>query len=385
MPERLRNGPDRMKRILIYRLGSLGDTVIALPCFHRIRRLFPDAEITVLTNQPVAGAAPPLQSILENTGTFDSVLAYPVGLGGWRAKAALRRELAARKFDLVVSLASARGRASSVRDWLFFKSCGIPRVIGVPFSRRQLAYRLEPGQTQFEWEAQRLFARLAAFGPASLDDDALWDLRLTPGERAEASRLLREHRVAAPFLALAVGTKVSAKDWGEGRWQQLLQQLASRHARVPLVLLGGREDHARNERLAAVWPGARANLAGRCSPRVSAAVLADARLFAGPDSGPMHLAACLGVPCVIVFSARSLPGQWFPRGSGHTILYRTESCLGCALDECVTHQLKCLTSISVAEVGAAMERHLHGELASTQPPQRELSTAGAELARTSSR
>jgi heptosyltransferase-3 len=374
-----------MNRILIYRLGSLGDTVIALPCFHLIRRHFPQAEITVLTNQPVAGAAPPLQSVLENTGTFDAVLAYPVGLGGWRAKAALRRELAARRFDLVVSLASARGRASSVRDWLFFKSCGISRVLGVPFSRRQLAHRLAPGQRQFEWEARRLFARLASLGAASLDDDTLWDLRLTSGESAEAGRLLLEHAVAAPFLALAVGTKVSAKDWGEARWKQLLQQLAARHARVPLVLLGGREDHERNDRLAAVWPGPRANLAGRCSPRVSAAVLARARVFAGPDSGPMHLAACLGVPCVIVFSARSLPGQWYPRGGGHTILYRKEPCFGCALDACVTHQLKCLTAISVGEVEAAIERHLAVEPALARPSQPELCAAGGALAQSLTR
>ncbi|NBR84098.1 MAG: glycosyltransferase family 9 protein [Verrucomicrobia bacterium] len=347
-----------MRRILVYRLGSLGDTVIALPSFHRIRRAFPNAEITVLTNQPVAGAAPPLASVLENTGTFDHVLAYPVGLGSWRAKVALRRELAARRFDGVISLASARGRARSLRDWLFFKSCGIPRVIGVPFSVRQLAYRLAPGQSEFEWEARRLLDRLAAFGPASLADDLLWDLRLTPGERTEARRLLDENEVTSPFLALAVGTKVPAKDWGEARWQQLLGQLAHHHSTQPLVLLGGHDDHARNDRLAANWPGPSANLAGRCGPRVSAAVLERARLFVGVDSGPMHLAACVGVRCVVVFSARSQPGQWFPRGDGHTILYRQEPCFGCALDECVAHRLKCLTNISVAEVHSAVEHQL---------------------------
>jgi ADP-heptose:LPS heptosyltransferase len=347
-----------MQRILIYRLGSLGDTVIALPCFHRIRRKFPAAEITVLTNEPVAGAAPPLASVLANTGTFDHVLAYPVGLGGWRAKAALLRELAARKFDVVISLAGARGRASSVRDWLFFKSCGIPRVLGVPFSARQLAHRLAPGQNEFEWEAHRLFDRIASLGPASLEDDSLWDLRLTHDERAEARQLLAESEIDAPFLALAAGTKVPAKDWGESRWHQLLRHLAERHSARPLVLLGARDDHERNERLAAVWPGPSANLAGRCGPRLSAAVLERAGLFLGVDSGPMHLAACVGVRCVVVFSARSQPGQWIPRGHGHTILYRREPCFGCALDECVAHQLKCLTSISVPEVRDAVERQL---------------------------
>lgn len=347
-----------MQRILIYRLGSLGDTVLALPCFHFIRRCFPAAAITILTNQPVSGVAPPLQSILENTGTFDEVLTYPIHLSGWQRVSELRRALADRKFDLAISLVEARGLARSVRDWLFFKSCGIPRIVGVPFRQHQLACQPVPGTQEFEWEAHRLFSRLASFGAASLDDNTLWDLRLTASERAEAGRLLRESNVTVPFLALAVGTKVAAKDWGESRWKELLQQLARRHGAVPLVLLGATEDRPRNERLAAFWPGPRANLAGRCSPRVSAAVLERARLFAGPDSGPMHLAACVGVPCVVVFSARSLPGQWYPRGTGHRILYRKEPCFGCGLDECLTHQLKCLTGIPVAEAHTAMEELL---------------------------
>ncbi len=347
-----------MKRILIYRLGSLGDTVLALPCFHFLRRQFPAAEITVLTNQPVAGSAPPLQAILENTGTVDSFIAYPVGLGGAGAALKLRRELKARRFDLAISLAAARGLARSVRDWLFFKSCGIPRVLGVPFRRRDLVCQREPGREQFEWEAQRLALRLAPLGAPGPADGAAWDLRLTAAERAEARRLLSDAGVTAPFLALATGTKVSAKDWGEERWQTVLQRLAARHPTLPLVQLGSREDSARNERLAARWRGPRANLAGGCGPRVSAAVLASARLFVGPDSGPMHLAACVGVPCVVVFSARSLPGQWNPRGTGHAILYRHVPCFGCALDECVAQQLRCLTSITVAEVLEAIEERL---------------------------
>ena len=347
-----------MERILIYRLGSLGDSIIAMPCFHFIRRKFPAARITLLTNQPVSGAAPPLPSVLENTGTFDDVLAYPVGLGDARSVARLRAEIAARKFALVVSLADGRGLARSVRDWLFFKSCGLPRVVGVPFQRRQLACQPVPGTQVFEWEAERLLSRLAVFGCPSLADNALWDLRLTTAEHREAAGLLAQRGITAPFLALAPGTKVSAKDWGEERWVQTAKQLSAQNRSLPLVLLGGREDHVRNERIARAWFGPSANLAGRCPPRVSAAVLTRARLFAGLDSGPMHLAACIGVPCVVVFSARSLPGQWHPPAGNHTILYHRTPCFGCALDECVAHNLQCLTAITVDEVVAALQRHL---------------------------
>ena len=50
--------------------------------------------------------------------------------------------------------------------------------------------------------------------------------------------------------------------------------------------------------------GAKVNLCGRLTPRETAAVLEHAEVFLGPDSGPMHLAASVGVPCVIAFSAQ---------------------------------------------------------------------------------
>jgi ADP-heptose:LPS heptosyltransferase len=97
------------------------------------------------------------------------------------------------------------------------------------------------------------------------------------------------------------------------------------------------------------------NLCGRLSPRETAAVLEYAAVFLGPDSGPMHLAACAGVPCVIALSARGLPGVWFPAGLKHRILYHKVNCYGCNLETCVAEARKCLTAISVNEMAAAVQ------------------------------
>ena len=53
-----------MKRIVIYRLGSIGDTVIALPCFKLIKSSYPNHKILVLTNVPVSDKTAPLMSVL---------------------------------------------------------------------------------------------------------------------------------------------------------------------------------------------------------------------------------------------------------------------------------------------------------------------------------
>src|SRR5260370_10412181 len=56
------------KRVLIYRLGSLGDTLVALPALHLVERAFPKAERRVLTNVPVNVKAPPAAAVLEGSG-----------------------------------------------------------------------------------------------------------------------------------------------------------------------------------------------------------------------------------------------------------------------------------------------------------------------------
>src|SRR5882757_2146589 len=67
------------KRVLIYRLGSLGDTLVALPAFHLIARAFPDAERRLLTNFPVNAKAPPAAAILENTNLIHGYFRYAAG------------------------------------------------------------------------------------------------------------------------------------------------------------------------------------------------------------------------------------------------------------------------------------------------------------------
>ena len=69
-----------MKSVVIYRLGSLGDTIVALPCFHQIARSYPDARRILLTNVPVSTKAAPVEAVLRGTGIIDGVIAYPLSL-----------------------------------------------------------------------------------------------------------------------------------------------------------------------------------------------------------------------------------------------------------------------------------------------------------------
>src|SRR5580704_16378023 len=94
------------KRVLIYRMGSLGDTLIALPALHLVARVFPDVERRLLTNVPVNAKAPPAASILENTNLVHGYFRYAVGTRSPRELLALWWQLRRWRPDVLVYMGS---------------------------------------------------------------------------------------------------------------------------------------------------------------------------------------------------------------------------------------------------------------------------------------
>ncbi|MEO6982638.1 MAG: glycosyltransferase family 9 protein [Edaphobacter sp.] len=341
------------KRVLIYRLGSLGDTVIALPALHLIARAFPEAERRLLTNFPVNVKAPPAAAILGSSGLVHGYFRYTAGTRNPFELLALWWQLVRWHPQVLIYLAANRGVDSARRDAAFFRLCGIRRLIGVPLTEDMQQNRWQEAEQSLEPEATRLARNLAELGDANLDAPESWELHLTPAEHAKASETLRP-AAHHPLLAVSIGTKQQSKDWGRENWRSLLAQLASSYPDHALALLGSPEESEASEYAADGWRqfanSPVMNLCGLLTPRESAAALTHARLFLGHDSGPMHLAAAVQTPCVAIFSARNRPRVWFPYGPRHHVLYHQVDCWGCNLDTCIIEKKKCLTSITVDEV-----------------------------------
>lgn len=367
---------NQARRVLVYRLGSLGDTLIALPSFHLIARAFPHAERRLLTNLPVAAKAPPAAAVLELTGLIHGYMRYTTGTRSVREL--LRLAVAIRRFnpDVLVYLTGARGLEAARRDAKFFRLCGIRRQIGVPLTpAMQLnlngleAPPPDPFAIELEPESSRLARNIAELGNARLDDPASWNLHLTPEEHDAAARAIGPQALKHEILAVSVGTKVQSKDWGRENWRELLTRLAREFPQRALLLAGSPEESDASNFAATNWQssggGPVVNLCGRLTPRQSAAAFARARLFIGHDSGPMHLAAAVGAPCVAIFAARNIPRQWFPYGPNHRILYHRVECAGCGLETCIEQQKKCILSITVDEVLTEIRSALNQ---SAQPP-----------------
>ncbi len=357
MEPSLENGMARVERVLIYRLGSLGDTLVALPCFHLIERAFPQAERRVLTTYPVGAKAAPIEAVLGDSGLIHSTLRYPMGLRDPRHFLALRNDIKHWRPDLLIYLAEPRRPWTVWRDVLFFRLCGIDRIVGAPLDRDRVFHRARADGT-WEPEAERLARCLEPLGDAAPERRENWDLRLNRSEIAAADAALAGWEGARDFIALGIGTKFDVNDWGDDRWRATLATLGRDHAATGLVAIGVAEEAERSARLLSAWPGPRLNLCGRLTPRESAAALRRARLFLGHDSGPMHLAAAVGTPAVVAFSARNRPGVWFPYGPGHRPIYHRTPCFNCNLSVCAQFQKMCITSIEPAEVSRAEDEVL---------------------------
>jgi heptosyltransferase III len=313
-----------LDHVLVFRLGSIGDFVVSLPCFHLIRKNYPQAKITLLTNKPISGRAAPAVSVLEGTNLVDQYLNFPPGTRNPRELLQLKKMIQLTAPTTLIYLAERRG-ISVYRDYLFFRWCGIRRIIGLPTTRELQQPRPPvPPNVLWESEAQRLGRQLVSLGQIEFELPENWDLHLTSAEIKEATCILSEivqstKSRSVRFIGLSVGTKLEKNDWGARNWQCVLKGIENLNCGI--VFIGSIEDRQQSQRLADGWPGPSLNLCGRISPRLSAAVIRQTALFLCHDSGPMHLAAAVGTRCVAVFSRQNPPGQWYPFGRGHRIFY----------------------------------------------------------------
>jgi heptosyltransferase-3 len=348
-----------VKKVLIYRLGSLGDTVVALPSLHHIERIFPNAERRMLTNFPIHAKAPASAAVLGDSGLVHGYMRYTVGTRS--PKELLRLAGEVRRFapDLLVYLMPVRPLHAVKRDkWFFRLVCGVTRIVGLPRTG-ELENRFDPETGLYESEAQRLARTISVLGDAGVRDIANWDPRLNSAER-EVAEIALSGLKGRKLIVCGPGCKMQSNDWGQDNWRLLLGRLYAKYPSYGLVMTGADEDAEVCEFAARDWAGNKVNLAGRLSPRESAAVFSHAVVFLGPDSGPKHLAAIMGARCVCVFSARGLAGKWFPPGEGNLVIYHEPECHGCGLETCIVMQKKCIRSVSVNEVEQAVDRVLSG-------------------------
>jgi heptosyltransferase-3 len=346
-----------LKNILIFRTGHLGDTLVSLPAYWTVRKSFPEAKLTLLSNANTANRKYVLaQNILPEKGLFDDWMTYPVETSKvkyFQAFTVLFKEIRQRKFDAVFYLMTRNRLPAQVkRDVLFFRSCGVRNIIGTEYLlRNYLDPKSSPPLPPVESEADYLLNCLRFENITSEKKDISTRLLLTADEIETARAWLNKNCFLSEngkrLLAVAPGSKWESKIWSEERFFEVVRRLIVEKNVFPIVF-GGSEDREKGNRLISRWKKG-ANAAGELDIRPAAAALAECQLYLGNDTGTMHLAAAVNTPCVGIFAAIDWEGRWAPFGENHKIIRKKVECEGC-LSPVSLNGNKCLDLIEVKEV-----------------------------------
>lgn len=277
-------------KILVIKHGALGDIVQAFRAFAGIRRQHPAAHITLLTTAP-------FKPLLAGSPWFDTI-ELDFRRPFWDISALLRLRRQLRGFDMVYDL------QTSGRSTAYFRVAGRPPWSGIA---KNCAFPHDDPARVTTHTRERLAGQLAIAGIDTLPPP---DLSWATG--ADISRFNLPER----FTLLVPGASAARpeKRWPFGNYKALAASLTT-----PLVLVGGKEERL-PEPLGI-------DLTGRTNLAELAAVIARAELAIGNDTGPMHLAAALDVPSVVLFSGASDPALTAPRYSdgGWPVILRAGS------------------------------------------------------------
>ncbi len=297
--------------ILVIKLSALGDMVMAMPAFARIRAAHPNAPITLLTT-------PPFEALAKASPYFDRVWTdgRPDGVVGWlKLVFRLRRARFERVYDL----------QGNDRTRLLFQALR-------PFPPKWS--KAGPDDIH-PLERQALQLQQAGIWP---------EAPTVPGSAPapDVSWLIGgidQIPNANPLALLIPGSAATRplKRWPAERYGALAAALLDRGMDVAVV--GGEQERALAETIRDAAPDAR-DLTGRTDLAAIARLAATAAIVVGNDTGPTHLASAAGAPTVALFSSDSSPALSAPRGV--VTVLRSDN----------------LADLSVAEVLSAAERRV---------------------------
>src|ERR1700719_1077506 len=146
-----------IRRILVYRIGNIGDILVTLPTLSAIRAKFPDAHIALLTS-PGRSGAPGAEHILPMGEWYDELLVYfTPEVRSWKGGARLLHRLREGKFDLFIELPNQQSRPrDEVRNMIVARLAGCRHAVGFAVSQHALFLREQTLLPQVR-EAERIY------------------------------------------------------------------------------------------------------------------------------------------------------------------------------------------------------------------------------------
>jgi len=331
-------------KILLVRLGALGDIVHGLPVAAGLRARYPDVQLDWLVDARHA-------ALLE----FVPAISRRIAVDGrrWGAAIGAVRALRRERYDAAVDLQGL------VKSAAFARLSGATRVVG--FSRGHLrekaagafyTERCEPPSPAHV--VDKNLALLGAFGIASRE--TRFPIVVPPPSSAALAGIpgVAESRGLRGYALINPGAAWPNKRWPPQRFGEIAAALATGHALLPVVLWGPGEQALASSVVDA--SGGAAALAPPTSIGDILALARGARLFVSGDTGPLHLAAAVGAPVVALFGPTD-PARNGPWDPADISLSRYADCV-CHYQRRCRRSRACIDDVSVDEARAAIDRRL---------------------------
>lgn len=330
-----------VRRVLVVRLRSIGDTVLATPTLEALRRSLPDSEIDILLEQHIA-------PVLDG---YQGVNVVVVGDGN-AAKLKAARYLRSRRYDVAINLHG--GTTSSI----FVRASGARHRIGYSHYRYPRVYTDLYASAADMWGTADIHSaeqQLALLGLAGIAVDD------RPGSKLVVTQAAADEidsRIASlsleQFAMLHPAAAFFTKEWPLDGFARVSEFLASIGFSV-VAVASGSESAVLNE-LKDRTSSPVVTFDDLSLPEITA-LAARASVFVGNDSGIAHIAAAVRTPSVVIFGSSNRT-HWRPwTDAPNEVVFAPYECQPCPGYECkVFGDAPCIRSVTVDEVTAAISR-----------------------------
>ena len=276
-------------RILIIRLSSIGDCVMASPIAAALRAHFPGAHIAWAVQDKS-------HAVVEGNPFIDEVIRWHGGLGGLKDAAKIVR---AGHFDVVLETQGL------LKSTLLMALSGAPqRLVSPNFGRlaKLLSTQVIEHPPGWIYPPDRYLYWAKALG-APIPDQAKLTVPIGPDDELAAREFLRANNARENELLIGINAGCSApgRKWDIANFVATAQTLAAEFPAARFVLFGGPQDREDTTILQNALSERALDAAGKLTLRASAALIGRCAVLVTNDTGPMHIAVAVGTPVVAIF------------------------------------------------------------------------------------
>ena len=347
-----------VRRVLLVRLRSIGDTVLTTPSLFALRRFLPHVSIDILLEDWVA-------PVLEGSDLIDRVISIPKAAKAARARIA--REIRSNDYDVVYNL-----HGGTTATFLTRATGAKYRVGFAHYQYARLHNHVAPSSLEI-WQRPTLHSveqQLALIGwtGVPVTDRPPTRLAVTEAALASAGQKLREAGYegfdGGAFAMLHPAAAFDTKQWAPENFARVAVKLHERGL-TPVAIVSPPET-ATLESLKNLSPVKIFGLNNLSLPEVTA-LSSRAHLFVGNDSGIAHIAAATGTPCVVIFGS-SNRNHWRPwTRQPNEIVFEEMPCQPCHGYFCAEFEKpECILRVPVERALAGIDRVLK-QIESNQP------------------